>query len=66
MSKIKLKDLPPLEPPSLGFLEELRERARRYGWNGDYEEVADFVEYLYDEAGFHIQQYELEPYDYEE
>lgn len=33
--------------PSKEFLEELSLRARDYGWNGDYNEIADFVDYLY-------------------
>lgn len=37
--------------PSRQFLEELRERARRYGWDGDWVEVSRFVEDLHREAG---------------
>ncbi len=40
-----------MNPPSLNFLEELRERARRYGWSGDYTEIEEFVKVLYKEAG---------------
>ena len=42
------------EIPSAAFLEELLERARRYGWNGDYIEVARFVEDLHREAGIKL------------
>ena len=57
-----LEDLPPLPPPSKEFLEELRERARRYGWSGDYVEVKNFVESLYDEGGIYLALKEFEPY----
>ena len=33
------------------FLEELRERARRYGWDGDYTELISFCNELYRQAG---------------
>lgn len=42
--------LAPLPLPSLEFLEELSERARRYGWSGDYTEIEEFVRVLYAEA----------------
>jgi hypothetical protein len=47
-------------PPSPAFLEELRERARRAGWDYDYVEVRAFVEALYREAGLDVP--DLEPY----
>jgi hypothetical protein len=40
-----------LEPPSKEFLEELRNRARHFGWRGDYYEIIRFVEELYEDAG---------------
>lgn len=49
-----------LPPPTLPFLEEVRERARRYGWGGDYTELADWVRALYREAGAPVP--DLEPY----
>ena len=54
--------LPPLPPPSPEFLEELRERARRFGHLGDYIEISQFVEALYDEAA--LPRPDLEPYKY--
>ena len=48
------------KPPAIEFLEELRDRARRYGWGGDYIEIRDFVEALYRQAGFEVP--DLEPY----
>ena len=38
-------------PAGPAFLEELRERARIYGWDGDFVEVLRFVEDLHREAG---------------
>jgi len=55
--------MPFSEPPSLAFLEELRERARRYGWSGDYGEIQAFVEALYKQAGEPVTQSDLEPYN---
>jgi hypothetical protein len=55
--------MPFSEPPSLAFLEELRERARRYGWSGDYGEIQAFVEALYKQAGEPVTQGDLEPYN---
>lgn len=52
--------------PTLEFLEELRERARRFGWNCDYTEVVSFVKSLYIEAGVPITDEMLEPYPDEE
>ncbi len=54
-----------MNPPTLGFLEELRERARRYGWLGDYVEIASFVRDLYKEAGIEVTDGELAPYETE-
>lgn len=45
------------------FLAELKERARRYGWLGDYTEVASFVTELYREAGIEVKPADLEPYE---
>ncbi len=42
--------------PTPEFLAELAERARRYGWSGDYIEVDHFVRAVYAQA-------ELEPPD---
>jgi hypothetical protein len=39
------------KPASPKFLEELRERASRYGWKGDFVEVARFVEELHQQSG---------------
>ena len=50
-----------MDKPSKEFLNELRRRAIKYGWNGDYTEVATFVKYLYKEAGIEITDEELEP-----
>jgi len=50
-----------LAPPSLEFLEELRERARRSGWCRDYTEIADFLRELYKSAGISVP--DLEPYE---
>lgn len=52
------------EPPSLVFLEELRERARCYGWTGDYEELHRFIAHLYEQAGLPVP--DLEPYAVDE
>ncbi len=40
-----------MNKPNAEFLEELRERVRCYGWQGDYIELEAFVRDLYDEAG---------------
>lgn len=40
-----------LTRPTKEFLTEVTERARRYGWKGDYVEVAAFLAYLYEMAG---------------
>lgn len=43
------------------FLKVLVQAARTYGWSGDYYEVHNFVEYLYDLHG--VEGYELgEPF----
>lgn len=56
-----------MKPPTLEFLEELRERARLFGWDGDYIEVANFVRALYQEAGLpKPSKEELEPYPCED
>lgn len=52
----------PLPPPSKDFLAELLERAKRYGWSGDYVEIDYFLRSLYHEAGIDISDAELEPY----
>ena len=54
-----------IEPATKEFLGELRERARWFGWDGDYVEVARFVRELYAEAGLSITDEELEPYEEE-
>jgi hypothetical protein len=51
---------PPLPPPTAAFLDELRERARRYGWDGDYVEIDFFLRSLYSEAGLPVP--DLNPY----
>jgi lysylphosphatidylglycerol synthetase-like protein (DUF2156 family) len=51
-----------MEKPTKEFLEELRERARRYGWSGDYVEVREFVKSLYLDAGLEVTDAYLEPY----
>ena len=51
-----------MEAPTIEFLEELRERARRSGWTNDYVEVAEFVKEMYRQAGLGIDQHDLEPY----
>jgi hypothetical protein len=48
------------EAPSPEFLAELAERARRFGWSGDYVEVERFVRHLFAEA--EIEPPDLEPY----
>jgi hypothetical protein len=55
-----------LGPPTVTFLEEVRERARKYGWSFDYCEIGDFVERMYKDAGVPISQEELEPYPFED
>ena len=46
------------------FLEELVERARKYGWLGDYCEVRDFVrECFLDDKKEPPTEEELEPYE---
>ena len=53
----RLYEIPPPErpptiaPPTTAFLEELRTRARIYGWTGDYGEITDFLRALYRDAG---------------
>jgi hypothetical protein len=45
------------------FADRLRELARKYGWEGDYIEVAQFVEWVYDQLALPIpSRTELEPY----
>lgn len=46
------------------FLDELRERARRYGWAGDYTEVIEFVRQQYVDA--HLPVPDLTPYEEED
>ena len=43
-----------LSPPTSEFLAELTERARRYGWEGDYIEIYDFLKSLYADAGIEL------------
>jgi len=46
------------------FLEELVEQARKYGWDGDYVEVKDFVRSCFREKGEKPPtEEELEPYE---
>jgi lysylphosphatidylglycerol synthetase-like protein (DUF2156 family) len=40
-----------MKPASKEFLDELNERARHYGWSGDFVEISSFVAALYEEAG---------------
>jgi hypothetical protein len=47
-------------PASAVFLEELRYRARKYGHDGDYVAVMDFLNALYREA--HVPTPNLEPF----
>ena len=47
--------------PTKDFLDELTERCKIYGWNGDYVEIIQFVESLYKEAQIDIPN--LEPYE---
>jgi hypothetical protein len=54
---------PPLPPPTEGFLEELRERARRAGWNYDYVVIDEFMRGLYKEAG--VPEPVLDPYEFD-
>ena len=49
-----------MDAPTLRFLEELRERARRYGHDGDWIEIRQFVQALYREAD--VAMPDLEPY----
>jgi hypothetical protein len=50
-------------PASPAFLQELRERARRYGWRGDYVEIAQFVQGLHDDAGVMFPEEFVDPYE---
>jgi hypothetical protein len=50
-----------MTPPTAAFLDELRERARRYGWDGDYIPIRDFMVSLYRDAGVR-EPPNLEPY----
>jgi hypothetical protein len=40
-----------MEANKTTFLEELVEKARNYGWSGDYVEVIDFVQWCFQEKG---------------
>jgi hypothetical protein len=53
----------PSKVPSVAFLTELREQARRYGWSGDYVEIVGFVKQVYAQAGVPITDADLEPYN---
>lgn len=55
-----------MKPPTIEFLEELRDRARRSGWAHDYVEVAAFVKEMYQDAGIEIGDADLEPYPSED
>ena len=56
-----------LNPPGKPFLDELLERAKVYGWAGDYIEIKRFVCSLYEEAGLgSLSAEELECYDDQE
>lgn len=60
----KVRGEAPPTKPSPEFLTQLVELARRYGWSGDYTEVASFVQWCYDEAGLPPPSKRmLEPYD---
>ena len=48
-------------PPSMAFLEELRERARRAARSRDCYEIAGFVQDLYREAGVDPNTVDFEP-----
>jgi hypothetical protein len=52
-----------MDKPTPEFLAELLERARHYGWEGDYHEVISFVRHLYAEAGMSLPEQEIEPYE---
>lgn len=52
--------------PSKAFLEELLERAKRFGWSGDYIEVARFVQDTFARAGIELTDEQVEPYAVEE
>lgn len=43
------------------FLKKLVEAGRVYGWSGDYEEVADFIQWCFDLVGKEAP--DLEPFD---
>lgn len=51
-----------LPSPTPEFLAELIERAKRYGWTGDYVEIRDFLVAQYKEAGMPPPD-DLEPYE---
>lgn len=49
-----------MDKPSIEFLDELRRRAKAYGWSGDYVEVLKFVQRLYKEAGIDYEELDFE------
>lgn len=49
-------------PPTPAFLDELIDRARRFGWDGDYVEIQQFVRSVCLEGGRTVTDEELEPY----
>jgi hypothetical protein len=55
-----------LDKPTVEFLEELLERAKRYGWSGDYIEVQYFVESLYEDAEIDTSSLDFSPYEDDE
>lgn len=45
------------------FIQRVVTAGRIYGWEGDYQEVREFLVWLIEENGFNPKDYNLEPYE---
>jgi hypothetical protein len=45
------------------FLDKLKELAQEYGWEGDFSEVVNFIEWCHDKAGKDFNSKNFQPFE---